>query len=77
MVNLREKKFWVYAAFAMIVGIPLSLWGSWDFITGPQQIWLRVLLGIGVVIVVYVGLVLLFWWNALMQNHWKQKRDAR
>lgn len=61
-----------FALFLMPLGIPLALWGAWDTIQAAPSTMLKVLLGIGVAIVTYLGAGLLLWFNRYMQGKWRK-----
>ncbi len=72
--KITNPKFWLYSLFAMPIMIPLALWASWDTVTGPDSVALRVVLGVGIACATYLGGGLLFWWNASWQGFWKRRK---
>ncbi|WP_216387198.1 hypothetical protein [Arcanobacterium phocae] len=73
-LHLFDVKYWKYSLFAMPIMIPLALWASWDVVTAPQSTALKVAVGVGLALLTYILGVLLFWWNALAQNHWRKTK---
>lgn len=71
------RKFLLYSLYAMPVMIPLSLWASWDTVQLAPGKPLKIAIAIGIALVVYVGGVLLFWWNGFWQKFWKQRNTAQ
>lgn len=68
---ITERPF-RFALFLMPLGIPLALWGAWETIQAAPSSLLKVLLGIGVAIVTYLGAGLLLWFNRYMQGKWRK-----
>ena len=63
---------WLVALLIMPIGAPLALWASWDTISAMTSIWLQILVGLGFVILAYLGLTFLLWWNRFTQSKWRK-----
>lgn len=74
-VRLLDPKFRKYSLYAMPFIIPLAIWASWDIVDAQSSVVAKAAIILVICCACYLSGVLLFWWNALAQNHWKSKSE--
>lgn len=68
-----ETHVWTFALILTVALSPLIIWASWDTISAANSGALRVLLGVGIVLITYVGLGVLLLWNRWTQRKYREK----
>lgn len=73
MKNWIENHVWTFALILTVVFSPVIIWGAWDTIDNAESIAIRIALGIGIIVVTYIGAGLLLVWNRWTQRKYREK----
>lgn len=71
--NWAENHVWSFALLLTVVLSPVIVWGAWDTISAADSFWLKVVLGVGAVLITYLGFGLLLVWNRWTQRKYREK----
>ena len=67
-----EAHLWTFSLILVTLLSPVIIWEAWELITSFSSVPIRILLGVAVLAVTYIGLVVLLLLNRLLQGKYRE-----
>lgn len=67
-----ETHLWTFSLILVTLLSPVIIWEAWELITSFSAVPIRILLGVGILVVTYIGLVVLLLLNRFLQGKYRE-----
>lgn len=67
-----ETHLWTFSLILVTLLSPVIIWEAWELITSFSVVPIRILLGVAILTVTYIGLVVLLLLNRFLQGKYRE-----